>query len=66
MIPTRKTSRLKIRIFFHYYFRRETSRHDSVDETPFRIYLTFLLHSQKGSALLVDKFHDLGLSISYD
>ena len=43
-----------------------TSRHTSAHETPLSIYLAFLLHSQTRSHLLVDKFHDLGLPISYD
>ena len=42
----------------------ENSRHSY--ETPPSIYVAFLLNSETRSCLLVDKFHDLGLSISYD
>ena len=40
-----------------------TSCHTSAHETPFSIHVAFLLHSQTHSRLLVDKFHDLSLSI---
>ena len=43
-----------------------TSRHTSCRETPLSIYVAFLLHSQTRSRLLVARFHDLGLCISYD
>ena len=43
-----------------------TSCHISFQETPLSIYVTFLLHLHKCSRLLVDKFHDLSLCISYD
>ena len=33
---------------------------------PFSIYVAFLLLFQTRSYLLIDKFHDLGLCISYD
>ena len=42
-----------------------TSRHTSARETPLSIYVAFSLHSQTRSHLLVHKFHDLGLPISY-
>ena len=43
----------------------ETSHHSSAQET-FGMYVTFLLHSQTLSGLLVDKFHDLPLCIFSD
>ena len=43
-----------------------TSRHTSCRETPLSIYVAFLLHSQTRRRLLVARFHDLGLCISYD
>ena len=43
----------------------DTSCHTSSQET-FSIYVTFVLHSQTLSRLLVDKFHDLGLCMYYD
>ena len=43
-----------------------TSRHNFAKETPLSVYVAFLLHSQTGSRLLVDKFHDLGMFISYN
>ena len=43
-----------------------TSRHNSAQEISLSIYVAFLLYSQTRYRLLVDKFHDLGLSISYD
>ena len=43
-----------------------TSHHNSAQEISLSIYVDFLLHSQTRYRLLVDNFHDLGLSISYD
>ena len=43
-----------------------TSRLTSAHETQLSIYVVFLLHSQTRSHLLVYKFHDLGLSLSYE
>ena len=34
-------------------------------ETPLSIYIAFLVHSETRSRVLIDKFHDLGLCISY-
>ena len=42
------------------------SSHISAHETPLSTYIVFLLHSQMRSRLLMDKFYDLGLFISYD
>ena len=41
------------------------SCHNSAHETPLSIYVAFFSHSQTLRRLLVDKFHDLGLSISW-
>ena len=43
-----------------------TSRHTSGHETALSIYFAFIFHSQIRSHLLLYKFHDLGLSLSYD
>ena len=40
--------------------------HTSAREMPFSIYVAFLLLFQTRRHLLIDKFHDLGLCISYD
>ena len=40
--------------------------HNAEKETPLSIYIAFLLHSHTRSHTLVDKFHHLGLCISYD
>ena len=42
------------------------SRHISAQETPLSTYVIFLLYSHTLSRLLMDKFYDLGLRISYD
>ena len=42
------------------------SRHISAQETPLSTYVVFLLYSHTRSRLLMDKFYDLGLFISYD
>ena len=41
-------------------------RHNANKETPLPIYVGLLLHSQTRSRDLIEKFHQLGLSISYD
>ena len=43
-----------------------TSRHTSVHYVPLSVYVALSLPSQKRRPFLVDKFHDLALSISYD
>ena len=40
--------------------------HISAQETPLSTYIVFLLYLQTRSRLLMDKFYDLGLFISYD
>ena len=40
-------------------------RYNSEKETPLSIYIAFLIHSETRSYLLIDKFHKLGLCISY-
>ena len=42
------------------------SRHYSAQETPLSTYVVFLLYSYTRCPLLMDKFYDLGLFISYD
>ena len=74
MIQNPKVNWLKICIFPHYRFRSlfilrrkrrnsGTSHHPSAHETPFSIYVAFLLHFQSFVCGQVD---DLGLSIYYD
>ena len=41
-------------------------RHNRCMETPLPIYMSLVLHSVTRKRQLVDKFHHLGLSISYD
>ncbi len=41
-------------------------RHNIERETPLAIYIALLLHSSTRSRTLIDKFHSLGLCISYD
>ena len=43
-----------------------TSCNTSAQETPISIYVAFLLNFQTRRRLLIGKFHDLGLYISYD
>ena len=78
MIHTPETNQLKIPIFPHYHFHSSFILTQFVKEQiqeihaiflPKRHHLVlvvFLLYSYTRSRLLMDKFYDLGLFISYD
>ena len=57
-------------IFNHYKYQRKTnagsSRHNIDKETPLPIYIGLLIHAHTRSRTLIDMFHDMGLSISYN
>ena len=48
-------------------YRKSSSqyRYNSEKETPLSIYIAFLIHSEARNRLLIEKFHNLGLCISY-
>ena len=60
----------QIILFNHYKHQRKTnagsSRHNTDKETPLPIYIGLLIHAHTRSRTLIDIFHDMGLSISYN
>ena len=56
-------------IFYNSTFRhrnRNIAYHNTIREPPLPIYVGLLLHGETRKRSLVDKFYDLGLSVSYD
>jgi len=43
-----------------------TTRHETTKETPVSIYIALVIHAETRKRTLIDKFHKLGLWISYD
>lgn len=46
--------------------KTQSVRHSQSQETPLTVYTGLLLHAETRKRDLVDKFHDLGMSVSYD
>ena len=43
-----------------------TIRHNQAKETPLAIYIALVIYAETRKITLIDKFHQLGLCISYD